>query len=76
MLFPILFYFAKELVVAMLPSIDAGKEYSCTIQREQGPDAVELAREYLKYNESERELSHCRSNICTLKGALRGSYVG
>ena len=72
----VLFYFAEELFVAMLSSIDAGKEYTCTIQREQRPDAVEFAREYLKDHESERELSYRRSNICTFKGALRSSYVG
>ena len=60
----------------MLLSVDTGEKYTCTVQREQRADAVELAREYLKYDEGERELSYRSSNICALKGALRGSYVG
>lgn len=72
---PVIFYLREELTAAMLLPIDTGKQHTRAVQREQSPDAVELAREYLKHDESERELPQCRSNICTLKGSLRGSYV-
>jgi len=70
----ILVHLRKELLIALLTTVQTCKEDASTIDREERPDAVELGREDLQHDEGEGELAEGGPDVGAFEGTLGGAH--
>ena len=71
---PILANLREELLVALLPTQEAGEQHAGAVYGEEGADAVELAREDLEHDEREAELRERGAHVGAFERALEGAH--
>jgi len=71
---PIIVHLCKELLVALLSTVQTCKEDTGPVDSKERPNAVELGGEDLQHDEGEGELAEGGPDVGAFEGTLGGAH--